>query len=631
MRKSLFYLTAFIVLAVGCNKENGPEDGQTGGGTDTKVSATIADDETLTWRQGQKIFLNVGADAYTYNGTAAVNTANFEGASYSIPAEGLFGAYVGNQTTSVKANAADVSMTFNVPSQWTYDTKHSPMGTMVAYSKDSNLKFHNIEGYLSFKFYGDADLEGPQPCIESIIVYGADGEAVSGEVTVKLTSGGAVKGVTYNSTLETSITMDMSANPLQLNPNTPVEILIPFAAGSYEKGIYFEVNTDDGNYMKRTEELVTVVERGEVSEVPEYVFVADPKPTNLSANGYANCYIIPQETFAYYSFDATVIGNGDEGLFEGAHVTSTRIAPKGAKILWKIIDSGKVREGEEQPIYTESVKIDRKGMVSFRTHSLPGNAVIAVYDNEECTGEPLWSWHFWKPEGALDAVKDIVYDETYTLMDRNLGSIKLNGYPDHLSGMYYQWGRKDPFFHANGITLPAAGITLVDNNKTDGDIAYTVANPKSFITSAGAANFENNDWLPNAAQTDKLWGAKKTIYDPCPAGYRVADAKAFELIVSGTPTVMEASESAAISGGGTSQLRYTLGGVTTQFPCCGYLLYDAGKRHDRNKSGRIWTVNAGESEPEKSKALSYDTTGDAVTMIEAERALAHPVRCQKIK
>ncbi len=32
MRKSLFYLTAFIVLAVGCNKENGPEDGQTGGG-----------------------------------------------------------------------------------------------------------------------------------------------------------------------------------------------------------------------------------------------------------------------------------------------------------------------------------------------------------------------------------------------------------------------------------------------------------------------------------------------------------------------------------------------------------------------------------------------------------------------
>ena len=629
MRKSLFFLAALTLLAVGCNKENGPDGGSTSG-TNTKVSATIADNETSAWRQGQNIFLNAGTGAYTYNGTAAANTAEFEGAAYSIPAEGLFGAYVGDQTTTVTANAADVSMTLNVPSQWTYDAENAPMGTMVAYSKDSNLKFHNLEGCLSFKLYGDAELEGPQPCIESIVVFGAKGEAVSGEATVKFTSGGAIKGVSYNSTLETSITMDMSKNPLQLDPDVPVEILIPFAAGAYEKGIYFEVYTDDGNYMKRTEELVAVVERGEVAEVPEYVFVADPKPTNLSANGYANCYIIPQEAYAYYSFDATVIGNGDEGLFEGAHVTSTKIAPKGAKILWKIISSSRVKPTDEQPIYTGSVKIDRHGMVTFRTHSNTGNAVIAVYDNAECTGEPLWSWHFWKPQGALDAVKDIVYNETYTLMDRNLGAIKLDDYPDAVSGMYYQWGRKDPFFHAN-TEVTSGVIEYVENSKTEGDIAYTVANPTKFITSTGAANFENNDWLPNAAQNDKLWGTKKTIYDPCPAGYRVADAEALELIVSSTPTIMEASTSAAISGGGTAQLRYTVGGVNTQFPCSGYLLYDSYKRHDRNKSGRIWTGNSGTSDATKSKAFSYETTGTAVGMIEAERALAHPVRCQKIK
>ena len=629
MRKSLFFLAALTLLAVGCNKENGPDGGSTSG-TNTKVSATIADNETSAWRQGQNIFLNAGTGAYTYNGTAAANTAEFEGAAYSIPAEGLFGAYVGDQTTTVTANAADVSMTLNVPSQWTYDAENAPMGTMVAYSKDSNLKFHNLEGYLSFKLYGDAELEGPQPCIESIVVFGAKGEAVSGEATVKFTSGGAIKGVSYNSTLETSITMDMSKNPLQLDPDTPVEILIPFAAGAYEKGIYFEVYTDDDNYMKRTEELVTVVERGEVAEVPEYVFVADPKPTNLSANGYANCYIIPQEAYSYYSFDATVIGNGDEGLFEGAHVTSTKIAPKGAKILWKIISSSRVKPSDEQPIYTESVKIDRHGMVTFRTHSNTGNAVIAVYDNAECTGEPLWSWHFWKPQGALDAVKDIVYNETYTLMDRNLGAIKLADYPDAVSGMYYQWGRKDPFFHAN-TEITSGVIEYVENSNTEGNVAYTVANPKKFITSTGAANFEKNDWLPNAMQNDKLWGTKKTIYDPCPAGYRVADAAAFELIVSSDPTIMEASTTAAISGGGTSQLQYTLGGVNTQFPCSGYLLYDSYKRHDRNKSGRIWTVNAGTTDVTKSTAFSYNTTGDAVAMIEAERALAHPVRCQKIK
>lgn len=626
MRKSLLFLAALMMLTVGCNKDNGPDGGDKPSAENTTVSATIADDESLTWKGGESIFLNVNQNAYVYNGQEPANTATFEGPAYSFPAEGLFAAYVGEQTTTVTANAADASMTFNVPSVWTYDPENLPLGTMAAYSKDSNLAFHNVEGYISFRLYGDTELEGPQPCIESIVVSGANGEAVSGEVTVKFTSGGAVKGITYNSTGETSVTMDMSANPVQLDPNNHVEIVVPFAAGAYEKGIYFEVYTDDDNYMKRTEELVTVVERGKVSNVPEYVFVADPKPINLSSNGHANCYIIPQEAYAYYSFDATVIGNGDEGLFEGAHVTSTKIAPKGAKILWKIISSSRVKPSDEQPIYTESVKIDRHGMVTFRTHSNTGNAVIAVYDNAECTGEPLWSWHFWKPQGALDAVKDIVYNETYTLMDRNLGAIKLDDYPDAVSGMYYQWGRKDPFFHAN-TEVTSGVIEYVENSKTEGNVSYTVANPTKFITSTGAANFENNDWLPNAMQNDKLWGTKKTIYDPCPAGYRVADAEAFASVVAGTPTLMPNNG----TGGGTHQLQYTLGGVATQFPCSGYLLYDSYKRHDRNKSGRIWTVDAGTSDATKSQAFSYITTGATVEMIEAERALAHPVRCQRIK
>ena len=624
MRKSVLFLAAFTMLAIGCSKENGPGQGQSSG-ENTKVTAKLADKESLNWLSGQSIFLNANSDAYVYNGTEPSNTASFEGPSYSIPAAGLFGASVGQQTTSVTANAADVSMTFNVPSVWQYDADHSPLGTMVAYSKDSNLNFHNLEGYLKFKLYGDNELEGPQPCIQSIVVSGANGEAVSGEVTVKFTNGGAVKGVTYNSTESTSIKIDMGDEPLQLDPENPVEIIVPFAAGSYEKGIYFVVNTDDENYMKRTEETVTVVERGQVAEVPEYVFVADPKPINLSENGHANCYIIVQEAATNYCFDATVIGNGDEGLIEGAHVTSTKIAPKGAKILWKIISSSKVQETSEQPIVTKSVKIDRDGMVSFSTHSMTGNAVIAVYDNEECTGNPLWTWHFWKPEGGLDGVKDIVYDENYTLMNLNLGAVQLNNYPDHTSGMYYQWGRKDPFFHANGIAV-SSNFTLVENKATDGDIAYVVANPKTFITSTGAANFENNDWLPNAMQNDKLWGTKKTIYDPCPAGYRVADADAFAAI-TGSAVIMSNTG----TGGGTHQLQYTLGGVATQFPCSGYLKFDEAKRHDRNASGRIWTVTPGTSDGTKSKAFSYETTGTTVGVIEAERALAHPVRCQKIK
>ena len=215
-------------------------------------------------------------------------------------------------------------------------------------------------------------------------------------------------------------------------------------------------------------------------------------------------------------------------------------------------------------------------------------------------------------------------------MDRNLGACELINYPDQVSGLYYQWGRKEPFFHANGVET-ASRFTLVANNATDGDVAYAVKHPTTFITSTGAANFEHNDWLPNAMHNNNLWGKKKTIYDPCPAGYRVADQEAFANVISATPTVMAASTSAAVSGGGTTQLQYMLDGVKTQFPCSGYLLYNAGKRHDRNKSGRVWTVASGTEDSSKSKALSYETTGKDVKMIEAERALAIPVRCQKIK
>ena len=65
MRKSLFFVAALAVLAVGCNKDNGPEGGQPSGES-TKVSATIADNESAVWQASDAIFLNTGNEAYVY-------------------------------------------------------------------------------------------------------------------------------------------------------------------------------------------------------------------------------------------------------------------------------------------------------------------------------------------------------------------------------------------------------------------------------------------------------------------------------------------------------------------------------------------------------------------------------------
>lgn len=50
-------------------------------------------------------------------------------------------------------------------------------------------------------------------------------------------------------------------------------------------------------------------------------------------------------------------------------------------------------------------------------------------------------------------------------------------------------------------------------------IEYTIQNPTTYITS----NDDSIDWLQDASSDNNRWQSTKTIYDPCPAGYRVPD------------------------------------------------------------------------------------------------------------
>lgn len=71
-------------------------------------------------------------------------------------------------------------------------------------------------------------------------------------------------------------------------------------------------------------------------------------------------------------------------------------------------------------------------MVVVNTTQTPGNAVIAAKVN----GENVWSYHIW----VVDYDPEIKYwngRNGYIVMDRNLGS-------GLGTGLFYQWGRKDP-------------------------------------------------------------------------------------------------------------------------------------------------------------------------------------------
>lgn len=239
------------------------------------------------------------------------------------------------------------------------------------------------------------------------------------------------------------------------------------------------------------------------------------------------------------------------------------------------------------------------GLLSVKsTKAVSGNAVVALYPNaSKNQGEILWSWHVWVTDydpDAIVAANAITAENTaYTaagvsgqvhtygpnywrycagkaIMDRNLGA-KRTYYaaPEAANtiaekqeaaesfGMFYQWGRKDPFPPADGsvvggpsmgtilITMYAAdgttglsdgsdGVTLAKVDATtmsggDNTLPYAVKNPLAFLTQSPA----NGDWYTSddAKHNNNLWGSngpQKSAYDPCPKGWRtVPDARAW--------------------------------------------------------------------------------------------------------
>ena len=249
---------------------------------------------------------------------------------------------------------------------------------------------------------------------------------------------------------------------------------------------------------------------------------------NLSASGTANCYVI--DAAGEYAFDASVRGNGASS--QGLEIPQP-LSPSSAKLLW-----------QDSKSMISSVSLSGTRVV-FTAGSKPGNAVIAV---ENASGEIIWSWHIWHPE---EPVSGLTTSKGYTLMNMNLGAISselgLSAY-----GLLYQWGRKDPFPGspiASGGTIQtkSAPVYDIDGNETQilassmfesysNNLAYAIAHPNTCLSCSPT---KTGDWLLSDESSPALWGnpegglnvdgkyinnGGKSIYDPCPAGWRVPPA-----------------------------------------------------------------------------------------------------------
>lgn len=249
----------------------------------------------------------------------------------------------------------------------------------------------------------------------------------------------------------------------------------------------------------------------------------------------ANCYIVTEP--GEYSFPATVIGNGQKGIIPGAgfHTETAYISPKSAGLVWS-----------EAQDFVSNVRLE-DGRVHYTVGSAySNNAVIAVYSEPDCQGEILWSWHIW---GTIGQPEDEEYTNQagakFMVLDREIGAVRVAQY-----GCLYQWGRKDPFPN-NVVTRYWNGTELVKFNTNFGwshvkidnaTIADAIHHPMELIAGNATSQYnwlgEDNYYLwgdagrelPDSlyeASAGAGWNQQKTIYDPSPVGYRVANIFTF--------------------------------------------------------------------------------------------------------
>ena len=328
---------------------------------------------------------------------------------------------------------------------------------------------------------------------------------------------------------------------------------------------------------------------------------------NLSASGKkANCYIV--SAAGHYMFDATVKGNGAVSL-AGIDKDIPKSSEYTASLLWATY-------GVEYPKPTErgfikDVYYDSKnGYIRFSTGdsyaSYPeGNAAIALWDG---SGKIIWSWHIWFETDNLESMKQ-TYPGGSVFMDRNLGATA-NVNPGNSNtydyGLIYQWGRKDPFLcsktrssgknSAVGVYGCANGI----HNAQMNSVEESVQSPYLYAMQGPSA------WVVDS-QTDKdvLWATNKTIFDPCPPGWKVPSKTAWNTDFVSSLTNMDTNQDClnAMYNGGYS---ISVSSTTVWIPNASFrpgnaiiyvtngttkYLYDAFELYSESCNFYLWAVD----------------------------------------
>lgn len=483
---------------------------------------------------------------------------------------------------------------------------------MKAVSSTTDLNFKNLSGIVK------VHLQGPHSNICALVL--AADKPLSGTFNTSINPG---TPAIVSGTGTVQITIPSGSGR---NINGGKDYYFAVASGNYDD-FYLAVLNADGELAYYNGSGISV-NRSKITGIgPVQVqSMGNSETVNLTpSTETANCYIVDLKRD--YKFRATVKGN-----------SASAISPVSADIIWS---DGPVtgQFGVIRPV------ILYDGCIWFRKDNntdsyRPGNALVAARD---ASGNILWSWHLWATENLSNSTWT---GNSIKMMDRNLGAWSASAGNAGATGLFYQWGRKDPFPQIRTTSFPEA----IASSSAVGNQSYAVAHPSQWIFGTEETGY---DWS-YTVQDGSAWnGGTKGLYDPCPPGWKLPEGaghgisgaargstpitlSGFWPVAFGTGVGFCGKDADNTSWWDASSVGMIVpaakAGTASWFPATGYFAAESGELVAAGSEGSLWTRG---SEPVMGAiaASSYCLcfgNGRVCPAAMSGRAAGRSVRCVKL-
>lgn len=468
IRSRHIFLPVLALCLVACTKEESREAGglvkhtiTAGIEGATKVQLDPEADTKVLWTKEEDVDVWVGGTAYPFKGqnAAAKASTTFEG---TAPA--YLGTWVLVSPQGASTGKSGDVITATLPAvQTAVAGGFDPAAAIVAgRGTGATVTCKHLYSGIRFKL--------TESDIRSVSLRGNNGEKIAGEFSFSISSGSPV--ITGGS----SETIVLNA-PGGGTFATGTWYYILCLPTTFPKGV--TITADKGSSVSYvTTDGPVEFERTELKSRASLTFDNWKTIGTAGTVYYGPANTICLGTNSSTTIDVTPYLTTAKWQRSGIPATSA-ILPTNVSTLWN------------NSIASPAISHDRK-TITITAGESEGSALIAIKNGETI----LWSFLVWVKSS---------FSETPLPNGKKV-------LPPLGDNCYFQWGRKDP---------------LLSNASQLGNVYHglenSIQNPSHFIKGAKSAW----DWFCGASienQDATLWGGesgRKTVWDPCPQGYRV--------------------------------------------------------------------------------------------------------------